>query len=42
MRVWWDLPLAGGKVWVDKRDDEVLTFCESLIKLGFTPEVTHE
>jgi len=42
MRVWWDLPLAGGKVWKSVTDDDVLSFCESLIKLGFTPEVTQD
>lgn len=42
MRVAWDLPYAGGPVWCDKPDEEVLSFCESLIKLGFSPVVTQE
>lgn len=41
MRVWWDLPPLG-RVHKEVPDDEVMAFCESIIKLGFTPEVTKE
>lgn len=40
MRVEWEMNI--GKVHKNVPDDEVLAFVESLIKLGFTPEVTQE
>lgn len=43
MRVSWAMPMLPiGPVHKDVPDDEVLAFCEALIKLGFAPEVTHE
>ena len=40
MKVTWEMNI--GEVHKTLPDDEVLAFVQSLIKLGFTPEVTHE
>lgn len=41
MKVTWTTTTIG-TIHAIKSEDEVLEFVESLIKLGFTPEVTHE